>query len=343
MARAGSNRRAAVRDKAKHGGQTRSVCLHRLPSHLALRSSSCSHAAALVRIFVGAGALLAGQRMAHQQQHQQHQPASRPTSPPLSVSPPPGQPLIGGASSGQTLQQQAQLQAAVAAASAGAMARREGPRRASMACDGDHSAAAAFAARAEGTRKGRFQIREVRASIAEGVTTAASLAALKLQDDDEHAIAIVQDGKLVPSPLSTPRARARTQTEGDAGHHATVGSDGNIEAVANAVAAAAVAAAVSSAPGMSGFGSTGGITSMEMTTTHPFSNAPAGALASATATAVAAGGEPMKRQRGRFKLRDIREVSTSTSTSTSSSSSSSSSAMTTSTSQTGGVAMGSMG
>ncbi|CAM9660712.1 unnamed protein product, partial [Hapterophycus canaliculatus] len=102
---------------------------------------------------------------------------------------------------------------------------------------------AAVVGRSEGTRKGRFQIREVRASIAEGVNTAASLAALKLQDDDEHAIAIVQDGKLVPSPLSTPRARARTQTEGDAGHQA--GGDGNIEAVANAIAAAAVAAVVS--------------------------------------------------------------------------------------------------
>ncbi|CAM9708957.1 unnamed protein product, partial [Ectocarpus sp. 12 AP-2014] len=100
-------------------------------------------------------------------------------------------------------------------------------------------------ARAEGTRKGRFQIREVRASIAEGVQSSACRAALSLQEDAEHAIAIVQDGKLVPSPLSTPRARTRAQTEGDAIQQTTAVSDGNIQAVANAVAAAAVAAAVS--------------------------------------------------------------------------------------------------
>ena len=46
---------------------------------------------------------------------------------------------------------------------------------------------------------GRFQIREVRsASLAEGANPLVGHAALSLQEDDEFAIAIVQDGKLVP-------------------------------------------------------------------------------------------------------------------------------------------------
>lgn len=49
------------------------------------------------------------------------------------------------------------------------------------------------------TSKGRFQIREVRAaSMSEGVSSKAFQATLTVQEDDEHAIAIVQDGKLVP-------------------------------------------------------------------------------------------------------------------------------------------------
>ncbi|CAM9545929.1 unnamed protein product, partial [Ectocarpus fasciculatus] len=195
--------------------------------------------------------------------------SSRPTSPPLSTSPSLGQPLTSGASTAQqSLQQQTQLHT-TASAGGSTMMRREAapPRRASAPCDGDQMATAV--ARAEGTRKvGRFQIREVRASIAEGVQSSACHAALSLQEDAEHAIAIVQDGKLVPSPLSTPRARTRTQTEGDAIQQTTTVSDRNIEAVANAVAAAAVAAAVSSAPGAATFGSTGG-TSPDSATAYP--------------------------------------------------------------------------
>ena len=126
------------------------------------------------------------------------------------------------------------------------------------------------------------------------------------------------------SPLSTPRARTRTQTEGDAAHQTSGAGDASIEAVANAVAAAAVAAAVSSAPGMSVFSSTGGIGMDTGASSYPSAAAAAGAagaLAAATATAAAAGGEPVKRQRGRFKLRDIREVSAAASTTASSSSS----------------------
>ncbi|CAM9652575.1 unnamed protein product, partial [Ectocarpus sp. 12 AP-2014] len=228
--------------------------------------------------------------------------SSLPTSPPLSTSPSLGQPLPSGASNTHSLQQQMPLHATSSAEGSTMMRREVVPRRASAPCDGENMATAV--ARAEGTRKGRFQIREVRASIAEGVQSSACRAALSLQEDAEHAIAIVQDGKLVPSPLSTPRARTRAQTEGDAIQQTTAVSDGNIQAVANAVAAAAVAAAVSSAPGATTFGSTGG-SSPDSATAYP-----------------SAAAEPAKRQRGRFKLRDIREVSASASVSTSSSSTS---------------------
>lgn len=82
--------------------------------------------------------------MAQQQHQQQADVPSRPSSPPVSISPPPGQPLVVGASPLQTLQQQAQ------AAPTG-MGKREA-RRASTACDGDQTAAATAVGRA-GTRK----------------------------------------------------------------------------------------------------------------------------------------------------------------------------------------------
>lgn len=82
--------------------------------------------------------------MAQQQHQQQADVPSRPSSPPVSISPPPGQPSVVGASPLQTLQQQAQ------AAPTG-MGKREA-RRASTACDGDQTAAATAVGRA-GTRK----------------------------------------------------------------------------------------------------------------------------------------------------------------------------------------------
>ena len=101
-------------------------------------------------------------------------------------------------------------------------------------------------------------------------------------------------------------------------------------------APAAVMTAVSSSPGhnISGVGTAdtffytnsavsagGGGPGLIMGAPGSMAGGVSGSMAAATATAAAAGGEPMKRQRGRFKLRDIREVSISPApTSTSSSS-----------------------
>lgn len=90
-----------------------------------------------------------GSAMAQQQQQlQQSAVPSRPSSPPMSISPPPGQPLVGGSGSLQNLQHEAQ------AALTGMMSQaRDAPRRASTACDGDQTTAAV--ARSGGMRKVR--------------------------------------------------------------------------------------------------------------------------------------------------------------------------------------------
>ena len=67
--------------------------------------------------------------------------------------------------------------------------------------------------------------------------------------------------------------------------------------------AAAVMAVVSSAQGqMSGVGTAA---DASLYTNPVMASGAPGPMTAATATAAAAGGEPMKRQRGRFKVRDL--------------------------------------
>lgn len=87
------------------------------------------------------------------------------------------------------------------------------------------------------------------------------------------------------SPLSTPRARSRTRTEGDSFHEANSGKDAGSGEASNPADGASC----------------------------PSASAAAGAAAAAAGLAAATvGPEPVKRQRGRFKLRDIVEVSSTT-------------------------------
>ncbi|CAM9176466.1 unnamed protein product, partial [Sphacelaria rigidula] len=225
---------------------------------------------------------------------QQHQSLSRPSSPPRPTgSPPPTPHSISKHHSSSMVQYSSgaiSSQGNTAAAGVPWPPVGQRHRRASTGWDLQKDAGSSGGggsgghARWEGTRKGRFQIRDLPAASSAG----SDCSVKAVSEEDDFAIPIVQDGKLVPSPLSTPRSRTRSRTEGHDPfpvlHDPRQGRD------------AASGEILSS-------------TSTDAVVPYPSASAAAGAAgAVATAVVSATAGEPVKRQKGRFKLRDLGEI-----------------------------------
>lgn len=113
------------------------------------------------------------------------------------------------------------------------------------------------------------------------------------------------------SPLSTPRARTRTRTDAEplASNHPNDPAEASASGAALTVTVSSTVSAPVSYPPVTANGVGGGTAGGVPYASAAAAAGAAGAMAAATATAAAAGGEPVKRQRGRFKLRDIGEVS----------------------------------